>query len=239
MRGTWRRRRGSLLLCAVVLAPPCLADGNPFRPDPHTSAFGTYGDAMQYALPLGAAGIALARHDHEGLRQLAQGCALTIGGTHLLKWVFDRTSLGRRPDGGTHSFPSGHTSAAMCGAMGLQSRYGNGTGLPALALATTVGMSRIGEQRHHVRDVAASTLLAWGSARAVGDGSTTLTAAVPAAVIAAVAAYGEWGPVTRKPLALQPVAVEQPLPPAADLGLALLLDPAGRLAPTLHFAFTW
>lgn len=231
-------RTVALLLCALAAAP-VQADGNPFRPDPHTSAFGTYGDAMQYLLPLGAAGVTLARRDHEGLRQIAQGCALTIGGTHLLKWVFDRTPLGRRPDGGTHSFPSGHTSAAMCGAMGLQSRYGNATGLPALALATTVGISRIGEQRHHVRDVAASTVLAWGSARAVGEGNAPIPAAVPAAILVATAAYGQWGPVTRKEVPLQPADSGQPPQPVADLGLALLPDPAGRLAPTLHFAFAW
>lgn len=225
----------ALLLALATV--PCRADGNPFRPDPQESAFGIYGDALQYLLPLGAAGITLARHDSEGLRQVAGGCALTIGSAHLFKALFNKTALGRRPDGGTHSFPSGHTAAAMCGAMGLQSRYGNSTGLPAVALATTVAFSRIGEQRHHVRDVAASTVLAWASSQAAGHGNDPISAAVPAAAVAAMAAYGQWGPVTRKPFELS--ADDSGAQGGADLGLALVPDARGRAVPTLRFALIW
>lgn len=233
MSVVWRVAAALLLTLCMV---PCRADGNPFRPDPQESAFGIYGDAMQYLLPLGAAGVTLARHDSQGLRQLVGGCALTIGSAQLFKALFNTTTLGRRPDGGTHSFPSGHTAAAMCGAMGLQSRYGNSTGLPAMALATAVGMSRIAEQRHHVRDVVASTVLAWAAAQAAGHGNAPVSAAVPAAVTAALAGYGHWGPVTRKPFEVDADSGPQS---GADMGLTLMPDGRGRAVPALQFALTW
>ena len=229
------RAVAALLLALVML--PCHADGNPFKPDAHESAFGIYGDAMQYLLPLGAAGVTLARHDSEGFRQVAGGCALTIGSAHLFKALLNNTALGRRPDGGTHSFPSGHTAAAMCGAMGLQSRYGNSMGLPAVALATTVGFSRIAEQRHHVRDVAASTLLAWVGSQAAGHGNEAVSVAVPAAAMAVMAGYGQWGPVTRKPFALGDD--DNGSQGGADMGLTLQPDARGRAVPTLRFAVVW
>ena len=233
MRVVWRVAAALLLTLCML---PCRADGNPFRPDPQESAFGIYGDAMQYLLPLGAAGVTLARHDSQGLRQLASGCALTIGSAQLFKALFNTTALGRRPDGGTHSFPSGHTAAAMCGAMGLQSRYGNSTGLPAIALASTVGMSRLAEQRHHLRDVATSTLLAWAGAQAAGHGNAPVSAAVPAVAMATLAGYGQWGPITRKPFELD---ADSSVGSGADLGLTLLPDGRGRAVPTLQFALTW
>ena len=217
----------------VLLLPVAHADGNPFRPDPGESAFAIYGDAMQYLLPLSAAGVSLARHDSEGLRQLAGGCALTLASTHLLKWALSDTAWGRRPDGGAHSFPSGHTAAAQCGAMALQSRYGDSYGLPAMALATTVGMSRVGEQRHHVRDVAASTVLAFAAARGMGHDNPPLSAVGPLASVAIVAAYGATDPDNRHRYALSNEDATDP--PPISVGLGLLPTGRGGVVPALQF----
>jgi len=223
----------SLLLLPWLVPSLALADGNPFKPDPGESGFAIYGDAMQYLLPLSAAGISLARHDSEGLRQTVGGCAITIASSHLLKWAFNGTAWGRRPDGGSHSFPSGHTAAAQCGAMALQSRYGDRYGIPALALATTVGLSRVGEQRHHVRDVAASTVLAWASARQMGRDNPSLSAVGPLASIAIVAAYGATDPDNRHHYALTDETATSAEP--VSFGLGLLPNGRGGVVPALQF----
>ena len=222
-----------LLLSTWLLPSLALADGNPFKPDPGESAFAIYGDAMQYLLPLSAAGISLARHDSEGLRQTVGGCAITLASSHLLKWAFNGTAWGRRPDGGTHSFPSGHTAAAQCGAFALQSRYGDRYGLPALVLATSVGMSRVGEQRHHVRDVAASTVLAWASAGQVGHANPSLSAVGPLASVAIVAAYGATDPDNRHRYALSQEDATDAAP--LSVGLGLLPNGRGGVVPALQF----
>ncbi len=225
--------RLSLPLSLLLTPALALADGNPFKPDPGESGFAIYGDAMQYLLPLSAAGISLVRHDSEGLRQTVGGCAITIASSHLLKWAFNGTAWGRRPDGGSHSFPSGHTAAAQCGAMALQSRYGDRYGIPALALATTVGMSRVGEQRHHVRDVAASTVLAWASARQMGRDNPSLSAVGPLASIAIVAAYGATDPDNRQRTALTDETATSADP--VSFGLGLLPNGRGGVVPALQF----
>jgi hypothetical protein len=64
------------------------------------------GDVLQYVLPATAAGLTLGYRDVKGALQLGESTALTLGVTYGLKYAVDET----RPNGGTHSFPSGHTS---------------------------------------------------------------------------------------------------------------------------------
>ena len=143
------RASAALLLALVML--PCHADGNPFKPDAHESAFGIYGDALQYLLPLGAAGVTLARHDSEGFRQVAGGCALSIGTTHLFKALLNKTALGRRPDGGTHSFPSGHTAFVTTLAfVSFEHGYRTLTGVFCGLVAATA-LNRLFRGAHYLR----------------------------------------------------------------------------------------
>jgi membrane-associated phospholipid phosphatase len=66
-----------------------------------------------------------------------------------------KVSAGRsRPDGQTHSFPSGHTASAFASATVLQRNFGWKVGIPAYALASYVATSRIQTQRHYLSDVA-------------------------------------------------------------------------------------
>ena len=51
---------------------------------------------------------------------------------------------------------------AFSGATFLQKRYGWSYGLPAYALATFVGYSRVAADRHHWWDCAAGAAIGWG-----------------------------------------------------------------------------
>ena len=58
-----------------------------------------------------------------------------------------------RPDGGEHSFPSGHTASAFLGAELVRLDYGNAYGTAAYAIAITTGFLRIYNDRHWLSDV--------------------------------------------------------------------------------------
>ncbi|MEZ5319177.1 MAG: phosphatase PAP2 family protein [Vicinamibacterales bacterium] len=71
--------------------------------------------------------------------------------TQFMKIAVRRT----RPDGSVLSFPSGHTSAAFATATVLQSELGWKAGVPAYAMATWIGASRMEGRRHYLSDVIA------------------------------------------------------------------------------------
>ena len=66
-----------------------------------------------------------------------------------LKYAVGRT----RPNGGSFSFPSGHTSASFTTAAVLQGHYGWKGGAPAFALASFIGWSRVRDHAHWSSDV--------------------------------------------------------------------------------------
>lgn len=136
------------ILCALL----ALVWPSPGRAD----ALETYGDVARAAIPAIGAIAALAKQDYEGLAQLGLGVGTTVGLTAALKEGFDR----KRPNGGGHAFPSGHTSSAFAGAAFLHFRYGWKYGLPAYAAASVVGVSRIEADKHDGWDVAGGAALA-------------------------------------------------------------------------------
>lgn len=69
--------------------------------------------------------------------------------TTTIKYAVDRT----RPTGGGHAFPSGHTSAAFASAAVLHGHYGWKTGVPAFAVASFVGWTRVRDRSHWMSDV--------------------------------------------------------------------------------------
>ena len=100
--------------------------------------------------------------------------AMIVNGayTSLLKYTVKR----ERPDGSDSlSFPSGHTSTAFSLAAVASSHYGWKIGVPAYALATGIGLSRIEQDRHHLSDVIAGATLGVIVGRTVsrldGDGT--------------------------------------------------------------------
>ncbi len=120
----------------------------------------TFADVGAIGIPLAAGGITLYEGDHNGLIQLAETGATTLAATEILKYAVKE----QRPNGGDHSFPSLHTSAAFAGAGYLHARYGWQVGLPFEILAAGVGFARVQTRDHHWYDVVAGAAIGEGSA---------------------------------------------------------------------------
>jgi membrane-associated phospholipid phosphatase len=115
----------------------------------------TAGDVLQFVLPATAGALTLANRDWEGSLQLAESSALTLGVTYGLKYAVNE----RRPNGGTQSFPSGHTSISFSAAEFMRKRYGWEYGIPAYAAASFVAYSRVEAQQHYPHDVVAGAAI--------------------------------------------------------------------------------
>ena len=109
------------------------------------------GDILQLVIPGAAATMTFIRRDFDGAVQLGESEALTLGVTYGLKYTVNE----KRPNGGDHSFPSGHTSTSFSAAEFLRGRYGWEYGIPAYALASFVGYSRVESREHYTHDVIA------------------------------------------------------------------------------------
>jgi len=111
----------------------------------------TLGSIGAIALPASGLVVAAVHKDKRGALQLAEAYGTTMAIVYILKPIVDR----QRPDGGSQSFPSGHSASAFAGAAFLQRRYGWSYGVPAYAVATFVAYSRVESKRHWTSDVIA------------------------------------------------------------------------------------
>ncbi len=75
--------------------------------------------------------------------------------TGVIKIAVDRD----RPNGGSHSFPSGHTSATFATAAVMQAHYGWKVGLPSYAFGGFVAWCRVRSRAHWVSDTAAGATI--------------------------------------------------------------------------------
>lgn len=105
-----------------------------------------------------AAGYGLAAGDAAAVdlaQDLTLAAALTTAAVYGLK-----VGVGRhRPDGGPHSFPSGHTALAFTSAPILTEHFGWKVGVPAYVVASFVGASRMEDRRHYLSDVLAGAAI--------------------------------------------------------------------------------
>jgi membrane-associated phospholipid phosphatase len=95
------------------------------------------------------------------------GQALIVNAAYsgLLKYTVQRP----RPDGSDNlSFPSGHASTAYSLAAVANHHYGWKVGVPAYALASCIGLTRIESNRHNLSDVLAGATLGIIVGRTVG-----------------------------------------------------------------------
>jgi membrane-associated phospholipid phosphatase len=120
----------------------------------------TFADVGAIGIPVAAAVISLHEHDKNGLYQLTETGFIALSATTALKYGVNST----RPNGGDHSFPSGHSTMAFAGAGYLHARYGWKTALPFQILAAGVGFARVQTKDHHWYDVVAGAAIGEGTA---------------------------------------------------------------------------
>lgn len=105
-----------------------------------------------YSLLAASIGAPVAERDKQGAFQAVGSFAAAQAVTQGLKYTFPET----RPDRSDRkSFPSGHTSTAFAAAASLYERQGAKVGIPAMAIATFVGIARVKADKHHWYDVVA------------------------------------------------------------------------------------
>ncbi|MEY2884662.1 MAG: hypothetical protein RL490_2386, partial [Pseudomonadota bacterium] len=119
-----------------------------------------FADVGAIGIPVAATVITIHEKDKNGLYQLAETGVVALSATEALKYGVNST----RPNGGDHSFPSGHTATAFAGAGFLHARYGWKVGLPFELLAAGVGFARVQTRDHHWYDVVAGAAIGEGSA---------------------------------------------------------------------------
>lgn len=112
------------------------------------------------ALAAWSLGVPAVTGDGKGVLQAAGSIGTAYAVSTGLKEIFPE----ERPDGSDNrSFPSGHTSAAFGAAVSIWERRGPGEGIPAVALATFVGVARVAAHKHHWYDAAAGAAIGTGS----------------------------------------------------------------------------
>lgn len=118
------------------------------------------GDILQYAI----AWVAIVAVALKGSVPLAHAwlyagiCQIVV--VEGLKRALNNTTLGPRPNGGEHSFPSGHTAGAFFGAAFITAAWGWTWGAVPLLLAAITGLSRVVSHNHWPRDVVAGAIIA-------------------------------------------------------------------------------
>jgi membrane-associated phospholipid phosphatase len=118
------------------------------------------GDILQYAVPWAALLVVALQGDKEGAWDWLYAGSLTTIFTHLLKFMFNFTPLGRRPNGSGYAFPSGHTSSAFMGAAFVHFQFGIYWAIVPYLLAALTGYSRVRAKEHWWRDVITGAALA-------------------------------------------------------------------------------
>jgi membrane-associated phospholipid phosphatase len=128
-------------------------------PSPAVAGHGGWAKASSAGrdLLVGAAlGVPAVQGDWRGDLQAAESLLAAGGTTFVLKELIHE----RRPDGSDNkSFPSGHTSVSFAAAATLEKRYGWKAGLPALAVASFVGLARVQADKHYIHDVVAGAAI--------------------------------------------------------------------------------
>jgi membrane-associated phospholipid phosphatase len=113
------------------------------------------GDVAEIVMPCVTTAIILIKNDFLILPHWITAGVLTGLSVNLLKYTLPL----KRPNGGKHSFPSGHTATVFVSACFLVFRYGWHFGIFMLLMASFVGFSRIYSHSHYLHDVVAGALI--------------------------------------------------------------------------------
>ena len=118
-------------------------------------------DVLCLAPDATALGLAIARHDKEGLKQLGLSTATCLAVNYGLELCIHKD----RPDGtGHHAFPSTHTAVAFNGSTFLMRRYGWKWGVPAYVVSSFVAWGRVHTDRHDWWDALGGAAIGAGTA---------------------------------------------------------------------------
>jgi membrane-associated phospholipid phosphatase len=146
------RIRSTFILALVTLLCTALCSAK------SNNSFRAIGNIGQIAVPLSALLVSLMKEgDTSGTKQLAKTYASTMAATYALKYTMNAN----RPNGGKHSFPSGHAASAFAAATFVDIRYGHKYGIPFYLAALTVGASRVDAKVHSIADVLGSFILSF------------------------------------------------------------------------------
>lgn len=113
------------------------------------------GDGLQIILPTTVYMYSYLTQDKAGEQQFLKSFFFNLILTYALKILINKD----RPQNGSWSFPSGHTSASFQAAAFFQKRYGCKYGLIAYLGAGFVGFSRIHTKKHYFEDVLAGACI--------------------------------------------------------------------------------
>ncbi len=121
------------------------------------SNFELSGDILSIFIPASAftSTLVLNNDNCDGSIQFAKSIGVAMITTYSLKYIINK----KRPNGGSLSFPSGHTMSAFTGAAFLQKRYGWKVGIPAYITASYVGWTRINANKHDYWDVLGGAII--------------------------------------------------------------------------------
>ena len=140
-------KRNNAALCAVGLSLTLLPVQAQAKGE---KTWDTASSIGAYSLTALAIGLPLAKGDKNGALQAAGSASAAELTAFGLKQAFPEL----RPDGSDRkSFPSGHTSLAFASASSLFNRQGAKIGIPAMLVATFVGVARVKADKHHWYDV--------------------------------------------------------------------------------------
>ena len=111
-------------------------------------------------LVVAALGVPAVQGDWRGDLEDGGSMLLAEGVTYGLKHTIHE----ERPDhSDNRSFPSGHTSLSFAAAASLEKRYGWQVGLPALVVASFVGVGRVEAHKHHWYDAVTGAAIGGGA----------------------------------------------------------------------------
>lgn len=175
-----RRAKPVVLAAIIVMSSPASA-----WEDPHPG-WTRSGNLLQIGIPLTALGLTFVfgsddAHDARSLFEADSArdsdalglnwpgprlghtprvdLAIALARTEVVTYALKYTIDARRPNGGSHGFPSGHSSAAFMGAEFIREHDGPYWGVPAYAAATWVGYTRVESHNHYWRDVIAGAAI--------------------------------------------------------------------------------
>lgn len=135
---------------AASVALVCALPSAAFAKNEQTWA--TISDVGAYGLVAVSIGTPMVKGDENGALQAGGSVAAATLISQGLKEAFPEL----RPDRSDRkSFPSGHTANAFAAAASLYNRQGAAVGIPAMAVATLVGVARVQADKHHWYDVVA------------------------------------------------------------------------------------